>query len=56
MTRKEIISYYESNGGLRCKDWSIDEIKAYVKNDLGCQRVSKQTCYELKRTAEIYQK
>lgn len=56
MKQKDIIKYYEENGGLRCKNWSIDTIREHVKNDLNCKRVLKQTCYELKRSAEIYQR
>jgi hypothetical protein len=57
MTQKEIIRYYEENGGLRCKNWTLEEIKAYIKSDLGKdQRVLKTTCIELKNTARIYQR
>jgi hypothetical protein len=57
MTQKEILEYYEDNGGLRCGDWSIKEIKVYIKNDMGSnQRVFDSTCRELKRTAQIYQR
>lgn len=57
MTQREIIKYYNENGGLRCKSWTIKEIKEYIKADLGqLQRVNKTTCYELKRTAEIFQR
>lgn len=57
MKQNEIIAYYADNGGLRCKGWTIKEIKDYVKSDLGKgQRVNVQTCRELKRTAEIYQR
>ena len=57
MTQQEIINYYDENGGLRCKDWTIPEIKEYIKEDLGQgQRVTFDTCFPLKRTAEIYQR
>lgn len=57
MTQKEIISYYEENGGLRCKDWSISEIKKYVKAELGeKQRVYESTCDELKSSARMNQR
>jgi hypothetical protein len=57
MTQKEILEYYEDNGGLRCGYWSIKEIKDYIKNDMGSnQRVFDSTCRELKRTAQIYQR
>lgn len=57
MTQREIIRYYEENGGLRCKDWTLQEIKEYIKGDLGQdQRVMKTTCIELKNTARIYQR
>lgn len=56
MTQKQIIKYY-NDGGLRCKNWSIKEIKEAIKADLGQhQRVYESTCRELKRTAEIYQR
>ena len=56
MNQKEVIKYYENNGGLRCKDWSVGEIKDYIKSDLGKkQRVYTKTCNLLKRTAEISQ-
>lgn len=57
MKQQEIIRYYEDNGGLRCKFWTIKEIKEYIKSDLGReQRVYVATCRLLKRTAEIYQR
>lgn len=57
MKQNEIIKYYADNGCLRCKGWTIKEIKDYIKSDLGKgQRVNVQTCCELKRTAEIYQR
>ena len=57
MNQKELIKYYENNGGLRCKYWSIGEIKDYIKSDLGeKQRVYTKTCNLLKRTAEISQR
>lgn len=57
MTQKQIIKYYNEDGGLRCKYWTIKEIKEYIKADLGQhQRVYKSTCQDLKRTAEIYQR
>ena len=55
-TQKQIIEYYNENGGLRCNYWTIKEIKECIKADLGQhQRVYESTCMELKRTAEIYQ-
>ena len=57
MKQQEIIRYYEDNGGLCCKCWTIKEIKEYIKSDLGReQRVYNSTCQLLKRTAEIYQR
>lgn len=57
MKQKEIIAYYENNGGLRCSDWTLKEIKDCIKSDFGAdQRVYKSTCYLLKRMAELYQK
>ena len=57
MKQKEIIRYYEENGGLRCEGWTIQEIKNYIKSDFGkSQRVHMSTCQELKRTAEMYQR
>lgn len=56
MTQKEIIKYYEDNGGLRCKYWSLEEIRDYIKEELGReQRVLKTTCQILKRSAQINQ-
>lgn len=56
MTQKEIIKYFEENGGLRCKNWTIKEIKDYIKNILNCKRVYKSTCYYLQRSAIMYQR
>lgn len=56
MTQKEIIKYFEENGGLRCKNWTIKEIKDYIKNILNCKRVYKSTCYCLQRSAIMYQR
>lgn len=56
MTQKEIIKYFEEIGGLRCKNWTIKEIKEYIKNTLNCKRVYKSTCYYLQRTAIMYQR
>lgn len=56
MTQKQIIEYYNENGGLCCKYWTIKEIKEKIKSDFGQhQRVFESTCRELKRTAELYQ-
>lgn len=56
-TQKQIIEYYNETGGLRCKYWTIKEIKECIKADFGQhQRVYVSTCRELKRTAEIYQR
>lgn len=57
MTQKELIKFYNENGGLRCKYWSIKEIKAFIKAEFGeKQRVYKNTCNTLKAFAEIYQR
>lgn len=57
MKQKEIIRYYKENGGLRCKDWNLEQIKEKIKADFGeSQRVMKSTCQELKNTARIYQR
>lgn len=57
MKQKEIIKYYENNGGLRCKDWSLSEIKARIKSDFGKhQRVYEDTCRELRNEARMYQR
>jgi len=57
MKQKEIVRYYEENGGLRCKDWTLEQIKEKIKADFGeSQRVMKATCQELKNTARIYQR
>ena len=56
MTQREIIRHYEDVGGLRCKHWSLKEIKDYIKADFGSRQVVYwATCRELKRTAEMYQ-
>lgn len=56
MKQKEILQYYRDNGGLRCKGWSVKEIKEKIKSDLGQnQRVFKITCFRLRREAEIHQ-
>ena len=57
MTQREIIKYFDEVGGLRCKDWSVDEIRDYI-HDLfpECKRVLTSTCRELKRTAGMYQR
>mgnify|MGYP007069891067 CR=1 FL=1 len=56
MTQREIIRHYEDNGGLRCKYWSLKEIKDYIKADFGSRQIVYwATCRELKRTAEMYQ-
>lgn len=47
MAQKEIIKYFEGNGGLRCKNWTIKEIKEYIKNTLNCKRVYENTCHYL---------
>lgn len=57
MKQQELINYFEENGGLRCKYWTIKEIKSYIKSEFGKkQRVYKSTCIELKRSAEMYQR
>lgn len=57
MTQNEIVDYFTSNGGLRCKYWTIQEIKEYIKLYFGKeQRVCRSTCELLKSTARIYQR
>jgi hypothetical protein len=56
MSQKDIIKYYEDNGGLRCKNWTIREIQNYVKSDLEVSIVTPRTAIELKNTARIYQR
>jgi hypothetical protein len=56
MKQREIISFFNEIGGLRCKYWSLREIYNYIKETFPKQRVFKSTCMELKRTAEIYQR
>lgn len=57
MKQQEIINYYEEIGGLRCKYWTIKEIKSHIKCEFGKkQRVYESTCIELKRSAEMYQR
>lgn len=56
MTQQQLLDYYYENE-LRCKGWSLDEIKSYIKEDFGSQqRVYKKTCWLIRRTAEIYQR
>lgn len=56
MTQKEIVKYYQDNGGLRCKDWSVKEIREYIKSDLGQEQlVTPRTCLLLKNIANCYQ-
>lgn len=57
MKQKDIIKFFSENGGLRCKDWNIKQIKTYIKCLFGRnQYVYENTCRELKRLAEIYQR
>lgn len=57
MKQREIIRYYDSIGGLRCKNLTLSEIKEIIKADFGKdQRVTKETCRLIKRTAEMYQR
>ena len=56
MSQKEIIKYYEGNGGLRCKNWTIRQIQNHVKGDLGVSIVTPRTAIELKNTARVYQR
>jgi hypothetical protein len=57
MRAKEILKHYRENGGLRCKNWSLDEIKQEVKSTFGKEQVvSRQLCFLLKREAEIFQR
>lgn len=49
MTQKEILAYYANQGGLQCKEWSVQEIYDKVKQDLGEQQVVFIfTCWQLK--------
>lgn len=57
MKQREIISYFDEVGGLRCKDWTIKEIRDYIHETFPqCKRVYTSTCKELKRTAQMYQR
>lgn len=57
MKQRDIIKYFNENGGLRCKDWTIRQIRIYLKALFGRkQYVYKDTCRELKRMAEMYQR
>lgn len=57
MTQKEIVEYYQDNGGLRCKDWSAKEIREYIKSDLGKEQwVSPRTCMLLRNIANCCQR
>lgn len=56
MTQEEIIKYFNENGGLCCKYWTLKEIKQYIKDTFGKeQKVYESTCEELKRTAQMFQ-
>ena len=53
VTQKEILNYYHENGGLNCADWSLKEIKKYIKLEFGQhQRVYESTCWELRQAAK----
>lgn len=55
-TQREIIDYYLGNGGLRCKGWSLKDIKDKIKADFGAwQRVYKSTCIFLQSDARCRQ-
>lgn len=55
MTQQELVHYYEKSE-LRCKFWSVSEIKQYIKAEFGdSQRVYKTTCYKIKRYALLFQ-
>jgi len=57
MTQKEIIRHFNEIGGLRCKHWTLQEIREYIHENIPeCKRVLTTTCRELKRTAEMYQR
>ena len=60
MKQKDIIKFFSENGGLRCKDWNIKQIKTYIKYKFLSRAkniaVYENTCRELKRLAEIYQR
>ena len=57
MKQIDIIRYFNENGGLRCKHWSIKEIREYIHIQFPmCKRVLTSTCEELKHTAQMYQR
>lgn len=53
MPQKEIIKYYEDNGGLQCKNWTIRQIQNHIKGDLGISLVTPRTAIELRNAARI---
>lgn len=56
MTQSELLSYYEEVE-LRCKGWSLQEVKDYIKEEFGnSQRVYLKTCWHIRRNAELNQR
>jgi hypothetical protein len=55
MTQNELYQYYAGQE-LRCKHWTLKEIKTYIKNEFPKQRVFEKTLRSLKRDAEMYQR
>ena len=58
MTQEDILKYYNENGGLRCKGWSLEKIRNHIKDELGDRvpRILRKTCLELRNTANMYQR
>lgn len=56
MTQKEILQFFTDYGGLRCRDWSLRQIRAHLKAYFGNdQRIYLSTCRALKQAARMYQ-
>ena len=55
MTQNELYQYYAEQE-LRCKHWTLKEIKTYIKNEFPKQRICEKTLRSLKRDAEMYQR
>lgn len=55
MTQNELYRYYAEQE-LRCKHWTLNEIKTYIKNEFPKQRVFEKTLRSLKNNAEMYQR
>ncbi len=55
MTQEDILKYYNENGGLRCKTWSLERIRNHIKDELGdrAPRILRKTCLRLRTEASL---